>query len=81
MVSLAGPVIVAAAKIRAMTNVKVPDAIVLATGVVERCDATIGNDRSCRQATASLKGQQIVGQEIPLFAPRYVLLSDYVAAP
>ena len=81
VVSVDGGVILAAASIRARTNLKVPDAIVLATGVVERCDATIGNDRSCQGATGRLKGQQIVGQEMPLFAPPYLCLGDYVTAP
>src|SRR2546425_5494865 len=38
-----------AARIRAALNLKLPDAIIVATAVVARCDALVGNDRTCAQ--------------------------------
>lgn len=79
VVGISRPVVMAAAAIRAQTRLKVPDAIVLATGVVERCDATIGNDADCQQATLSLGNLRVMTQDALLTAPAYLRLDDFAA--
>ena len=52
-----------AARIRADTQLSLPDAMIIAAAVDERCDTLIGNDRRLVQKTAGL---------------RYLYLSDYI---
>ena len=78
IVDVSRPVTLAAAAIRGRTRLKVPDAIVLATGAVERCGLTIGNDVDCQQASLALSNLEIMAQEaLPL--PLYVRLGDFAA--
>jgi hypothetical protein len=72
-------VVLAAAAIRGQTRLKVPDAVVLATGVVEGCDATIGNDADCRKATLALGKLRVITQDISLTLPAYLQLDDFTA--
>lgn len=79
VVDISRSVVLTAAAIRGETRLKVPDAIVLATGVVEYCDATIGNDADCQQATLALTNLRILTQGKPLSAPPYLRLDDFAA--
>lgn len=72
-------VLVAAAAIRAASGLKVPDALVLATAAVERCDATLGNDGDCSRAALALSQVVLPGGAGPLAVPPYLRLSEYAA--
>ena len=56
-----------AASIRASTGIQVPDAIIVASGVLAACEAIVSNDRQWGSTLA------------PLFpAIRWLYLADYV---
>ncbi len=71
--------LVAAAAIRAASGLKAPDALVLATAAVERCDATLGNDGDCARAALALPEIVVPGGIGPLAVPPYLRLSEYTA--
>lgn len=72
-------VLLAAAAIRAASNLKAPDALVLATGAVERCDATLGNDGDCQRASLAMPQVFVPGGVGSLAVPPYLRLNDYVS--
>ncbi len=72
-------VLLAAAAIRAASGLKAPDALVLATGAVERCDATLGTDGDCRRASLAMPEVYVPGGVGSLAVPPYLRLSDYVS--
>ena len=43
-----------AARIRAKLDLELPDAIVVASAVIGRCDALVGNDRRCAQRVTEI---------------------------
>lgn len=43
-----------AARIRAAHDLKLPDAIIVATAVVSGCDALVGNDRTCARRVTEI---------------------------
>lgn len=71
-------VLTTAARVRAATNLKVADALVVASAALNRCEAVIGNDRKF----AAINDMPV----LPRFAaapslvrmPRYFHLDDYV---
>jgi predicted nucleic acid-binding protein len=63
-----------AARIRAATSLRSPDALVIASAIARRCDAVIGNDRRFR-VLDRLSG--VLSDRLP----RYIHLDDYIGAP
>ena len=43
-----------AATVRAATDIKLPDAIIVATAVISGCDALIGNDKTCARRVTEI---------------------------
>lgn len=73
-------VLLAAAAIRAASGLKAPDALIVATAAVERCDATLGNDGDCWRRASAVPEVTLPGAAGALAVPPYLRLSDYVAA-
>jgi len=80
VIDVSRPVVLQAAVIRA-AGLTVPDSLIMATGVVTECDATITNDGRWRRIVDSLRSRppMLRGYErVPLHMPKIIYLSDYV---
>lgn len=64
------------AQIRAMTRLKLPDAIVVGSAVVEGADLVIGNDGKFDQLNASTRLEVASGAR-RYAVPRFIRLEDY----
>lgn len=70
-------VITLAAQVRAASSFKTPDAIIIASAVLNRCDAVIGNDRRFA-GLEELRGVPIIGRGgVRMSVPSYIHLDDY----
>jgi len=67
-------VLIGAARVRAMTNLKIPDALVVASASAGRCEGIVGND-SRFAVLNELRTLKFGADEFQL--PRYVHLDDY----
>lgn len=78
MVDVTRPVVMQAAFARA-DGLEVPDAIVLATGIVGECDATITNDRRWRRPLARVaRRPPLAHGDKYLQLPRMLYLDEFV---
>ena len=69
----------ASAAIRAMTGLKLPDAIVAGSAALSGCDVILGNDRKFQK----LRGHQsltVLSLGAKLRMPRYIHIDDYLEA-
>ncbi len=74
-------VIVTAAEVRAATGMKLPDALIVACAVLDRCDVIVGNDEAfSRIANVNPEQLTVAGQRGIRKLPRYVHLDDYIEA-
>ena len=77
-VPLSRDVLVTAAEVRALTNLKTPDSLVAASALVHGCDAIVGNDRAFGRLA------EVSSQEWTMFdvgarpVPTYIHLDDFV---
>ncbi len=60
-----------------MTSLKLPDALVVASCAVGRCDAIIGNDTNFRAVNALGEVELVPGPGQRFRIPRYLHLDDY----
>jgi predicted nucleic acid-binding protein len=78
VVDVSRPVAMQAAVIRA-EGLGVPDSLIIATGAVAECDATITNDGGWRRVVEALRRRPaLMRGEVRLSMPKVVLLNDYV---
>ncbi|MEX2246839.1 MAG: PIN domain-containing protein [Dehalococcoidia bacterium] len=70
-------VLFGAAQVRALTSLKVPDALVVSSAAVGRCDGIVGNDT--RFAALNRFETLHLSAMGELRLPRYIHLDDYVA--
>jgi len=71
-------VLLAAAGIRAITNLKTPDALVAASATVGGSDAIVGNDRRFDVLNALTGVELLSAGRTRLPLPKYIHLDDYV---
>ena len=70
-----------AAEVRAMTGLKVPDALVVASAALSLSDAIIGNDKAF-EVVNDLASVQLIGAGTrSMVMPRYIHLDDYIDRP
>jgi predicted nucleic acid-binding protein len=78
VVDVSRAVAMQAAVIRA-EGLGVPDSLIVATGAVAECDATITNDGGWRRVVEALRRRPpLMRGEVRLSMPKVVLLNDYV---
>jgi predicted nucleic acid-binding protein len=78
VVDVARPVAMQAAVVRA-EGLEVPDSLIVATGAVTECDATITNDHDWRRAVEALNRRPAMMRgDVRLNLPKVIYLSDYV---
>jgi len=70
-----------AAEVRAMTGLKVPDALVVASAALSSSGAIIGNDRAFESLNRFSDVQLIGAGTRRSTMPRYIHLDDYVNNP
>ena len=70
---------VAAARVRAATNLRAPDAMVVASAALSGCGALVGNDKAFRRI-AEIDQQHWFGARSPYQLPAYIHLDDYIDA-
>jgi len=78
VVDVSRPVAMQAAVIRA-EGLGVPDSLIVATGAVAECDATITNDGGWRRVVERLRRRPaLMRGEVRLSVPKVIYLDDYV---
>ena len=70
-----------AAEVRAMTNLRVADALVVASASAGRCDAVVGNDAAFRALNDLQNVRLSMVRAERLTLPRYIHLDDYINRP
>ncbi len=70
-------VIEIAARLRAMTRLRTPDALVAACAAVGECGAIVGNDATFKDLRP-IQGMMLFGAGRTVPVPRYIHLDDYV---
>jgi hypothetical protein len=74
-------VIFAAARVRALTRLRAPDALVVGSAAVASSNAIIGNDKGF-EILNKFAGVDLMGAgRHPIVMPRYIHLDDYIDRP
>jgi predicted nucleic acid-binding protein len=71
-------VLLAAADVRAKTNLKTPDAVVAGSAIVAGCGAIVGNDKSFERLARVDKDAWVMFDSRVNPVPAYVHLDDFV---
>ena len=71
----------AAAQLRALTGLKTPDALIVASAALDRSEAIIGNDKAFARVNALQNMSLLDRGTRRITMPHYIHLDDYVEAP
>lgn len=71
-------VLFTAARVRAATNLKIVDALVVASAALNRCEAVVGNDRKFAAINSFDVLPSFGARRSVVRMPRYFHLDDYV---
>ncbi len=77
-VGISDAMVAAAAEIRAVTNLKLMDALVVASAAVNGCDAIVGNDEGFSTINRFVVVPALAARRAPMKMPSYLHLDNYV---